>query len=136
MPGKGHINYNKEEIDDPQRKFYTQEDVSLYLKKLKDLGYVIDFITTRGHGIKYDAYKIIKDFDSSLSIGTHCYEKKWYWWHPISNLQNQRVTVIVTDASKTGGSSINNYYFSNQYKPAYHESTGIENFAVDFSIDG
>ena len=84
---------------------------------------------------KYDAYKIIKDFDSSLSIGTHCYEKKWYWWHPISNLQNQRVTVIVTDASKTGGSSINNYYFSNQYKPAYHESTGIENFAVDFSID-
>ena len=32
---EGHINYNKEEIDDPQRKFYTQEDVSLYLRYAK-----------------------------------------------------------------------------------------------------
>ena len=33
---EGHINYNKEEINDPSRKFYTQEDVSLYLRYAKN----------------------------------------------------------------------------------------------------
>ena len=32
---EGHINYNQEEIDDPGRVFYTQEDVSLYLRYAK-----------------------------------------------------------------------------------------------------
>jgi DNA replication licensing factor MCM6 len=29
---EGHINYNQDEINDPGRRFYTQEDVSLYLR--------------------------------------------------------------------------------------------------------
>ena len=33
---EGHINYNPDEINDPQRKFYTQEDVSLYLRYAKN----------------------------------------------------------------------------------------------------
>jgi DNA replication licensing factor MCM6 len=32
---EGHINYNQDEINDPTRKFYTQEDVSLYLRYAK-----------------------------------------------------------------------------------------------------
>ena len=32
---EAHINYNQEEIDDPGRVFYTQEDVSLYLRYAK-----------------------------------------------------------------------------------------------------
>ena len=32
---EGHINYNQDEINDPGRRFYTQEDVSLYLRYAK-----------------------------------------------------------------------------------------------------
>ena len=32
---EGHINYNKEEMKDPLRRFYSQEDVSLYLRYAK-----------------------------------------------------------------------------------------------------
>ena len=32
---EGHINYNQEEMNDPGRVFYTQEDVSLYLRYAK-----------------------------------------------------------------------------------------------------
>ena len=33
---EGHINYNQDEVNDPTRKFYTQEDVSLYLRYAKN----------------------------------------------------------------------------------------------------
>ena len=34
---EGHIIYNQDEVNDPKRKFYTHEDVSLYLRYAKNL---------------------------------------------------------------------------------------------------
>lgn len=53
----------KEQLNIP-----IKEDVSMYLKKLKDLGYTIDFITTRGYGIKYDAYKVTTEYFKKNNI--------------------------------------------------------------------
>ena len=33
---EGHISYKQDELNDPNRKFYTQEDVSLYLRYAKN----------------------------------------------------------------------------------------------------
>lgn len=85
---------------------------------------------------KYNSLKLIRDFDSSLSVGVHCYEKKWYWWYPISGtMHNQQLKVVVTDATKTGGSTINSYYFQSSYKIPKFQNSSPEKLVIDFSID-
>jgi len=58
----------KTEFINEQLNIPIKKDVSLYLNKIKELGYEIVFITTRGYGIDYDAEGITKEFFKKNNI--------------------------------------------------------------------
>lgn len=54
--------------------------------------------------VKYNAKKLLKDFNNTYCVGINCFEKGWCWWQTITkDMKYKRIRIIVKDDTQEGG---------------------------------